>query len=64
MWVVIIFACMTNGACGFIDSPPVYMKSQCLEMLEQANMALNLDPEIALYDSKCLHIQLMEVRRS
>jgi len=64
MWLVIIFACMTNNACGFIESPPVYLRSQCLEMLDQANMALQLDPEIAIYESKCIQVQTMEVGRS
>jgi hypothetical protein len=64
MWLVIIFACMTNGACGFIDSPPVYLESECLEMLQQADMALQLDPEIAMYDSKCLKVKVIEVTGS
>jgi len=61
MWIVIIFACMTNGACGFIDSPPVYLESECVQMRDTANMAMELDPNVLSYGSKCLQVKAMEV---
>ena len=64
MWVVIVFMCMVNGTCGFIDSPPVYSESECTRMMLKADMALEADPAVATYASKCIQIKVMEVGES
>lgn len=61
MWVVIVFMCMTDGSCGFVDSPPVLLESECQRMMMKADMALEADPNVTKYASKCIQIKLMEV---
>ena len=64
MWVVIVFMCLANGACGFVDSPPVYAESDCVKMMVQADMAMEADPTVVSYASKCVQIKVMEVAGS
>jgi hypothetical protein len=60
MWVVIVFACLTVGTCGFIDSPPVYSQSECEIMKARADKMLDADPMVSTYLSKCIQIQMSE----
>jgi len=55
-WVPIIYFCLSNGACGFLQGNPTYTESGCQEQLAQASVQMNQDPEIAGFDATCVRV--------
>jgi len=55
-WVPIIYFCLSNGACGFLQGNPTYTEGGCKEQLDQASVYMNQDPEIAGFDATCVRV--------
>lgn len=53
IWIPIIYFCLSNGACGFLQGNPTYTKGGCQEQLDQASVRMNQDPQIAAFDATC-----------
>lgn len=64
MWIVIMYICFVSGVCGFVDSPPVYSKADCQKMMMAVDLMAENDPTVSVYDSKCVQVKMMQVRRS
>ena len=60
MWIVIVYACFTGNVCAFIDSQPVYSQAECQAKQQVAEIILERDPRVLVYDSKCIHIQMSQ----
>jgi hypothetical protein len=60
MWIVVVYVCLSNAACIFIDSPPVYTSDECEKLKVQVDNYMNNDPRVIAYDKTCVHVRMRE----
>lgn len=60
MFVAILYMCLTNGNCGFVQSPPFYDKKKCEKVKAAVVKELLVDDDVTAFDAKCIHIKMSE----
>lgn len=54
IWIPVIYFCLSNGACGFMQGNPTYTEAGCKEQLSQAGVRLQYDTSVVAFDGTCV----------
>lgn len=61
MWIAIVYVCLANGSCGFVDSPPVNKEKECAALIERIIPVLEADSTVVRYHPTCIRIKMREL---
>lgn len=54
IWIPVIFLCMSNGTCGFMQGTPTYTERSCNAQLESTLPVLQADVNVTAFDGTCV----------
>lgn len=56
IWIPIMYICLTNGGCAFLQGNPTYTEKGCIEQLAHATVVMQKDPQVVAFDGTCLSL--------
>lgn len=54
IWIPILYVCLSNIGCAFLQGKPTYTEAGCEEQLAQASFHLQQDPRVSAFDLTCV----------
>lgn len=56
IWIPVVFFCMINGECVFLQGDGSYNEQGCAEQLIEVSKALQQDERVSAFDMTCVTI--------